>query len=66
MRLLKHTNVGQKKFIYRTHNEKNIKSSKVYVLGRSTENNVDFYCRVDLVKLRFKRGFKEVKMRFYE
>ena len=27
---------------------------------------LDFYCRVDLVKPRFKRGFKEVEMRFYE
>ena len=36
------------------------------VSGQSTENKVDFYCRVDLVKLRFKRGFKEVEMRFHE
>ena len=44
MQSLKHTNVGQTKFISPTHNKKDIKSK---------ENKVDFYCRVDLVKLRF-------------
>ena len=32
----------------------------------STESTVDFNYRVDLVKLRFKRGFKEVKIRSNE
>ena len=66
VRLLKHTNFGQTKFIKRTHKDKDIKSSKVQVSDRSTESKVDFNCRVDLVKLRIKRGFKAVKIRCNE
>ena len=49
-----------------THRHKDIKSSNVQVSGRSTKSRVDFNRRVDLVKLRFKRGFKEVKIRYNE
>ena len=40
-----------------------MKSSNVQVSGLSTESRVDFNFKVDLVKLRFRRGFKEVKIR---
>ena len=34
----------------------------MYVSGRSTQSRVDFNRRVDLVKLRFKRGIKYKKI----
>ena len=62
MRSLNNTNVGETKFIKPNSQRQDRKSSNVYVSGQSTESKVDFNYRVDLVKLGFKRDFKELKI----